>query len=144
MGPTTFRERPALALLAGCLVLVGLVMGTSSSPVLAQGASPALEAKLMPKYAGSEYFGSAVAISGDTLVIGAEGFLSPHAGSVTVFVRNGNEWVEQQQLFASDGSSGDLFGSSVAIDGETLVAGAAEDDAVAADAPAEEAEGTAG
>lgn len=77
--------------------------------------------------AGADRFGRAVAISGDTVVVGADldniGATSDQ-GSAYVFVRSGTTWVEQQKLTASDGAAGDFFGISVAISGETIVLGA--------------------
>lgn len=77
--------------------------------------------------AGADRFGRAVAISGDTVVVGADldniGATSDQ-GSAYVFVRSGTTWVEQQKLTASDGAAGDFFGISVAISGETIVVGA--------------------
>ena len=76
--------------------------------------------------AGFDFFGSAVAISGDTIVAGALG--DDDAGSVSgsayVFVRSGTSWTEQAKLTASDGAAVDIFGSSVAINGDTAIAGA--------------------
>jgi hypothetical protein len=46
------------------------------------------------------------------------------AGSAYVFVRNGTSWTEQQKLTASDASTGDFFGGSVAISGDTVLVGA--------------------
>ena len=43
-------------------------------------------------------------------------------------MRSGTTWSEQAHLFASDGAEDDLFGSSVAIDGDTVVVGAWGDD----------------
>ena len=40
----------------------------------------------------------------------------------------GETWTEDNMLTASDGASGDRFGSSVAISGDTLLVGAAEKD----------------
>ncbi len=74
-------------------------------------------------------FGHAVAISGDTLVIGApfEGSASspvPDAGAAYVFVRDGSGWMQQAHLKADNADSYDMFGQSVAIDGDTVVVGA--------------------
>jgi hypothetical protein len=77
--------------------------------------------------AALDQFGSAVAISGDTAVVGAPYDTvgaNYHQGSVYVFTRSGNNWTQQAQLFASNGSAGDEFGWSVAIDGDTIVVGA--------------------
>ncbi|WP_287128045.1 FG-GAP-like repeat-containing protein [Candidatus Cyanaurora vandensis] len=73
-----------------------------------------------------DYFGAAVAISGDTLVVGA--FREDQAqGAVYVFVRRGQTWSQQQKLIASNGEAGDRFGSAVALSGETVVIGAERD-----------------
>ncbi len=77
--------------------------------------------------AAFDQFGSAVAISGDTAVVGAPYDTvggNYHQGSVYVFIRSGSTWTQQAQLFASNGSAGDEFGWSVAIDGDTIVVGA--------------------
>lgn len=72
-------------------------------------------------------FGVSVAMDGDTAVIGAE-FAEigrdRDAGSAYVFTRVNGVWSESKQLIASDKSSIDYFGSSVAIDGDTIVVGA--------------------
>lgn len=74
--------------------------------------------------AATDYFGDSVAISGDTIVVGAIG--DDGAGSLTgaayVFVRSGTSWSQQAKLSASDASV-QLFGT-VAIDGDTVVVGA--------------------
>jgi hypothetical protein len=75
-----------------------------------------------PKGGENEFFGSSVAISGDTVVVG-----TPPVGAVYVFVRAGGLWVQQQKLEIAGGA----FGISVAISGETLVAGAFAVDSVA-------------
>jgi hypothetical protein len=76
-------------------------------------------------------FGRSVAISGDTAIVGAAlddiGPI-PNQGSTYVFVRNGTSWTQQQQLIASDGTAGDVFGISVAISGDTAIVGAYTDD----------------
>ncbi len=68
---------------------------------------------------GGDFFGSAVAFSADTVVIGAP--LASPQGAAYVFVRSGNVWTQQQKLFASDGANG--FGSSVALSGNTVLIG---------------------
>jgi nucleoside-specific outer membrane channel protein Tsx len=68
-------------------------------------------------------FGHRVAISGDTVLVGALGKNSA-TGAAYVFVRSGTTWSQQAELTASDGASGDQFGSSVAISGSTAVVGA--------------------
>lgn len=83
-------------------------------------------------------FPYAVAVSGDTVVIGAQNEDSnatgingnqadnsaPDAGAAYVFVRTGGTWTQQAYLKASNTDAGDLFGSSVGISGDTIVVGA--------------------
>lgn len=71
-------------------------------------------------------FGQSIAIYGDTLVIGAphDGESISDAGSVYVFVRSGNVWIQQAKLTAADGGEGDVFGISTALYGDTLLIGA--------------------
>jgi hypothetical protein len=75
-------------------------------------------------------FGASVAISGDTVIVGANGDDLTYAGqgSAYVFVRPVGGWVEKitetAKLTASDGSASDYFGVFVAIDGNTVVIGA--------------------
>jgi hypothetical protein len=75
-------------------------------------------------------FGVSVAISGETVVVGASGdttgAITAH-GSAYVFVRSGTTWTQQQKLVAADAATNDAFGGSVAISGDTLVAGASGD-----------------
>ena len=70
-------------------------------------------AELIP-LAGADGFGQAVAMDGDTVVVGAR-------GTAYVFVRNGGLWTRQAQLLPSDEASG--FGFAVALDGNTAVIG---------------------
>jgi hypothetical protein len=77
-----------------------------------------------------DYFGAATDISGDTVVVGAlsDDHTSVNAGSAYVYVRNGTTWTQQKKLTASDPATTDQFGSTVAIDGNTVIIGAAYDD----------------
>lgn len=73
-------------------------------------------------------FGDRVSISNNTIVIGSK---SDAAGKVFVFVRNADgTWpsTESYTLTASDGVSGDKFGSGVSINGGTLIVGANDAD----------------
>ena len=73
-------------------------------------------------------FGFSVAIQGDIILVGeATGtdVFGINTGAVHIFERQGAQWLAQQVLTPSDGESFGLFGVSVAIDGDTLVVGAA-------------------
>ena len=71
------------------------------------------------------YFGTSVAISCDTVVVGARGD-GIYAGSAYVFVRDTSTgtWPEQAKLDASDRAVYDQFGTSVSIDYDTALVGA--------------------
>ncbi len=77
-----------------------------------------------------DLFGYSVAVSNDTVVIGAYGDDDggSFSGSAYVFTRNGTLWSEQAKLTASDAALGDIFGFSVSVSGDTVVIGAPDDD----------------
>jgi hypothetical protein len=83
-----------------------------------------------------DFFGKAVAISGDTVVIGAESEDSgtnginsmsdesrSDSGAAYVFVRAGGAWIQQAYLKASNASWSHWFGRSVGVSGDTIVVG---------------------
>ena len=79
----------------------------------------------------SDAFGFSVAVSGDTVVVGAFGDdigANTSQGSAYVFVRPAGGWAgalaENAKLTASDGVAFDDFGVSVAVSGDTVVVGA--------------------
>jgi hypothetical protein len=74
--------------------------------------------------ASGAFFGYAVAVDGDTAVVGA---IDDNAtkGAAYVYVRSGTAWTLQQTLQASDGAALDEFGYSVALSGDRLLVGAA-------------------
>ncbi|MGZ4961054.1 MAG: Ig-like domain-containing protein [Limisphaerales bacterium] len=77
----------------------------------------------------TDQFGLAVAISGDTVAVGA---LWTGTGAAYVFDRNqggSNNWGFSKKFTAADGGNLDLFGT-VAIDGDTLVVGASRNAAL--------------
>ena len=79
-----------------------------------------------------DQFGRSVSVSGETALVGANNSLSfAESGSAYVFVRNGTTWTRQAKLTAPDATTGDRFGASVSVSGETAIIGArrAEDDA---------------
>ena len=74
----------------------------------------------------ADKFGTSVAISGDTIVVGAFNANAPlsNGGAAYVFVRSGTTWTQQQKLTANDGTADDEFGSAAAINGNVIVVGA--------------------
>jgi len=105
-----------------------------------QGTNWTQQAYLKASNAGADdNFGESVAISGDTILIGALGEDSnatgvngnqannsaPDSGAAYVFVREGTNWTQQAYLKASNSGAGDNFGAfSVSISGDTIVVGA--------------------
>ena len=87
-------------------------------------------------------FGVSVALSADTLVVGAPredsaatgvdgnqaDNAAPESGAAYVFVRTSGVWSQQAYLKASNTDAGDGFGESVAISGDTIVIGAIGED----------------
>ncbi|MCX6552661.1 MAG: IPT/TIG domain-containing protein, partial [Acidobacteria bacterium] len=68
-------------------------------------------------------FGSSVAVSGNTVVVGAYR-ANEWRGLVYVFVHGAAGWSRQARLEAADGVMGDHFGESVAVDGDRVAVGA--------------------
>ncbi|MFQ5616567.1 MAG: hypothetical protein ACE5GO_08925, partial [Anaerolineales bacterium] len=91
--------------------------------------------------AAGDEFGVSVAISGDTIVVGArfnDGGGSD-AGAAYVFEHDqggAGNWGEVKKLTASDAATGDEFGGSAAISGNHLVVGSFRDDDAGADSGA--------
>ena len=88
-------------------------------------------------------FASSVALSGNTLAVGApdedsnaigingdeRNILARESGAVYVFTRDsGNQWAQQAYVKASNTDSRDFFGISIALSGDTLAVGAAFED----------------
>ena len=73
-----------------------------------------------------DYFGFALALDGDTLVVGARGDsdIALEQGAVHVFVRQGGTWVAQARIDPPTQNGLGYFGTSVAIDAERLLVGA--------------------
>ena len=110
------------------------------------GTSWSQQAYLKPSNASNEqFFGYSVAISGDTIVVGANGESSAqttttngsgassdisaaNAGAAYVFVRSGTTWSQQAYLKAPNAEANDQFGTSVATSGSTIVVGATFED----------------
>lgn len=79
-------------------------------------------------------FGESVAIDGDRVIVGAKaedaefGSENANSGAAYVFERSDGSWQEVQVLRASNTDEGDLFGESVAIDGDWAIVGASNED----------------
>lgn len=118
----------------GVLIVLGMLAGVFSStiPVRAEPMQTKLSAE---DPAAIDWFGYAVSISGNTVVVGApndDGVAGSDQGSAHVFVRSGTSWNQQARLTADNAAEGERFGYAVSISGDTILVGA-PDDGVAAD-----------
>jgi len=69
-------------------------------------------------------FGAALAFDGTTAAIGAN-YAGAGEGAVYLFTNDGDSWTQAQTLSPNDSGGSDDFAVSVAVDGATIVAGAA-------------------
>lgn len=103
-------------------------MGGSAPVANPDGVRPP-QVIVAPAPTAEDYFGSDVALDGDTLVVGAnEWSLSyDRPGHAYVYTRQSDgTWAHEATLEATDAAGGDLFGCSVAIEGDTIAVGAKE------------------
>jgi len=86
------------------------------------------EAKLIAHDGATEdYFGRSVALSGDRIAVSSHGDddLGENSGSAYIFRRtNRGDWTEETKLLPADGAAHDLFGRSLSLAGDVVLAGA--------------------
>jgi hypothetical protein len=89
-----------------------------------------------------DHFGISLALSGDTLAVGADledsdasgiggnqsNNNAPDSGAVYVYTRSGTLWSQQAYIKASNTDADDRFGFSLALSGDTLAVGANQED----------------
>jgi Ca2+-binding RTX toxin-like protein len=96
-----------------------------------------LEELTHPDFAQSDVLGWSVVIDGDTIVAGArlDDGGGTSRGAAHLFVRDSGtgDWSHLQGLTDPSAADGDEFGRAVAVDGDTIVAGALFDDGDGAD-----------
>jgi len=120
--PTRNTERrkastPLLLSLALCAGAVAPAMGQSSNE----------DVKLVPADNDEDdLFGNAVAIKGELALIGAysDDSLDQDCGAAYVYRFDGQCWIEEAELLASDGSMGDHLGYSLALSEDMALVGA--------------------
>lgn len=80
---------------------------------------------LAPNGSNHDRFGIDVAISGDRIVIGADGDdeVDFEAGAAYVYRNTASGWILEQKLLPGTADFGDHFGTSVAIAGDLIVSG---------------------
>ena len=70
------------------------------------------------------WFGAGALVVGDRILVAAGSPFGRTAGTVTAFARQDGEWAATGTFVAFDGGVGDMFGSSMASDGNALWIGA--------------------
>lgn len=72
-----------------------------------------------------DYFGWSVSISGNNIVIGADGvdYYTDYGGAAYLFQYINSSWLERCQILPSDRSGGDFYGHSVGVSGDCAIAG---------------------
>ena len=104
---------------------VGANGSQGAAYVFTQSGSTWIQTAKLTASDGAAYasFGSSVSISGNVIVVGADGANS-YQGAAYVFTESGSTWTQTAKLTASDGAAGDFFGNSVSVSGDTVVVGA--------------------
>ena len=117
--------------------------GATGSKTIKTEAYPVIELTKLLANDGAfgDTFGNHVDLSGDTAVIGARynSDAGTRTGSAYIFDRNAggpDNWGQVVKLLASDAAAYDIFGTSVAISGDTVVIGAAGNDDAGSDSGA--------
>lgn len=101
----------------------------SGSAYLFDATTGAQRAKLTASDGGiNHHFGYSVAISGDTAIVGAWADRENGHSSGAAYLFDATMGAQTAKLTASDGAAFDQFGRSVAISGDTAIAGAWGDD----------------
>jgi len=88
------------------------------------------QAKLSPKDGtAADWFGYGVSIEGDTIVVGAPHFggRADSGGTAYVFTRTGETWTEVSTVRPRNPVASSMFGSNVAIRGDTLLVAAEQE-----------------
>jgi hypothetical protein len=110
-------------------VAIGLVAAWSLVSAVATAAAPlksAAETKLLASDGSSfDFFGDAVALSGNVAVVGAP--TAGPKGAAYVFERTGSAWTEVAKLTGAGATGNANFGFSVAIAGHWILVGAPAD-----------------
>jgi len=105
------------------VALVELIHSVSAAPFLQAHLKAAT-----PRFL--ENFGNSVAVSEDTLVVGAPGNLGVDSGPASVYTRTGTNWAQQASLYSSNATPFSWFGFSAAVSGDTAVIGAPFDQGI--------------
>lgn len=112
------KHRGVIAGIIGCLFLAGVVCADAAWQQQAN--------LFASERAENNYFGYCVSISGDYAITGELYGVGNEAdaGSAYVFIRDGDNWLQQAKLTADNGAAGNKFGHSVSVSGDYAIVGA--------------------
>ncbi len=138
--PNWVVNQPYPVAISGDVIIAG-VHGLPTDPIIGEvrvlrydGGAWEQEAVIVPSDgAAHDHFGFSVAIDGGVMIVGspADDDNGNVSGSAYIFRYDvdGENWVEEAKLLASDGDEEDQFGWSVALRGDLAVVGANRDEA---------------
>ena len=90
---------------------------------------PTYERKITPSDAGTnDYFGKALSISGDIIVVGSPYDDDNGSSSGSVYIYKISDPTYERKITPSDGEANDFFGSALSISGDIIVVGKPYDD----------------
>ncbi len=134
-GPPTAANFGSDVDVAGNTIAIGAPGGETGSAFVFNAGGDGVwsqTAELVPNDAETgDLAGASVALSGDTILVGAslEDAAGSSSGSVYAFVRAADgTWSQQAKLIASDANTADLFGDAVELVADIAVVGARADD----------------
>ncbi len=121
--------------LVGAPAALGMNIGPGTAYVFVRsGSSWVQQAELTPSDGVlDDQFGYSVAVSGDVALDGDDALVGApmhqvsgvdYQGAAYLFTRSGSSWSQQAELTADDGASGDRFGYSVSLSGQSALVGA--------------------
>ncbi|MFI5300457.1 MAG: hypothetical protein ACHREM_20410 [Polyangiales bacterium] len=117
------------AILGDIYATVGATASTGAAYVFVQSGTKWTQQTTLVSSDGAsgDAFGSSVAISGATAIVGADNKAvgaNTAQGAAYVFTQSGTTWTQQPRLVATGGGTNDYFGYAVAVDGTTALVGA--------------------
>lgn len=122
----------ALVAISGKTIVVGKDRANAACVYRRRGGNWIQQATLRANDSSSrdQRFGDAVAIDGDTIVVGDPGYTpaGKYSGSAYVFRYQGNEWIQKEKLISPYTEPWDFFGTSVGVYDKTIAVGATSAD----------------
>lgn len=126
----SFDEFGRSTSISGNYVVIGSANGVGGSAYiyLRNGSLWTQQAKIKANdEAANDNFGTSVSINGNYIVVGAPGDDiegNVNQGSAYIYLWNSVSWTQQEKIMANNGNAEDIFGASVAIQGNNTIIGA--------------------